>query len=255
MGWFRHWREQRILRRHPLPAAEWQQILGMLPILAGLNADEQQRLYRLTVLFLHRKALEPVADLGLTQRDRLLIGVQACLPILGLDLDWYTGWSSVVVYPEGFMGTHYMTDESGVVQHERTLQSGESWQRGPVIVSLADVRTAGRGSGSNVVIHEMAHKLDMLNGDANGFPPLHKGMRNHVWTSVFQAAYDDLEQRVDSRIRGSIDAYAAESPAECFAVFSEYFFELPALLRREYPAVYDQMRQFYRQDPLSRLTD
>lgn len=254
MGWFRRWREQRILRRYPLPTAEWEHALATLPVLSGLSADEQQRLYRLTVLFLHAKTLEPVRDLQLTQQDRLLIGVHACLPILELGLDWYSGWSAVVVYPEDFLGTHAQSDDAGVVRHEQMLQSGESWQRGPVIVSLADVHSAGHGNAGNVVIHEMAHKLDMLNGAANGCPPLHKGMRIQDWTTAFQAAFDDLEHRVDSHIRHSIDAYASESPAECFAVFSEYFFERPALLQKEYPAVYDQMRQFYRRDPLARLT-
>lgn len=254
MGWFKRWRERRILRRYPLPADSWQQALS-LPILSGLDRDAQLRLYRLTVLFLHDKVLEPVRDLKLSQHDRALLAVQACLPILELGLEWYSDWSSVVVYPEDFIGAHATVDEAGVVQHQQALQSGESWLRGPVIVSLADVRTAGRGGGDNVVIHEMAHKLDMLNGDANGFPPLHKGMRAREWTSSFQAAYDDLSERVDSDIRHSIDAYAVESPAECFAVFSEYFFERPRLLRREYPDVYEQMRLFYRQDPAGRLRD
>ena len=50
----------------------------------------------------------------------------------------------------------------------------------------------------------------------------------------------------------AIDPYAAESPAEFFAVLSEVFFADPLLLRDEYPQVYAQFARFYRQDPAAR---
>ena len=59
--------------------------------------------------------------------------------------------------------------------------------------------------------------------------------------------------RVDDGEVTAIDPYAAEHPAEFFAVTSEVFFETPELLRAEYPAVYTQMRLFYRQDPAAGL--
>jgi Mlc titration factor MtfA (ptsG expression regulator) len=102
------------------------------------------------------------------------------------------------------------------------------------------------------VIHEFAHKLDMLNGDANGFPPLHKGMSRADWSRAFSAAFDDLVRRVEAGEETEIDPYAAESPAEFFAVISEAFFEIPDLLRTVYPEVYRQLSLFYRQDPASR---
>ena len=51
----------------------------------------------------------------------------------------------------------------------------------------------------------------------------------------------------------AIDPYAAENPAEFFAVTSEYFFSAPDILATAYPQVYEQLRAFYRQDPLARL--
>jgi Mlc titration factor MtfA (ptsG expression regulator) len=50
-----------------------------------------------------------------------------------------------------------------------------------------------------------------------------------------------------------IDAYAAENPAEFFAVLSEAFFEIPHVVRDEYPEVYRQLAAFYRQDPATRI--
>jgi Mlc titration factor MtfA (ptsG expression regulator) len=116
-----------------------------------------------------------------------------------------------------------------------------------------------------VVIHEFAHKLDMRSGEPNGFPPLHGGMSAARWKDAFSAAYRDFCARVDAaealparRAQAALDAlpmdpYAAESAGEFFAVVSEAFFETPDLLQPAYPAVYEQLRLFYRQDPKARL--
>jgi len=82
----------------------------------------------------------------------------------------------------------------------------------------------GKQSGRNVVIHEIAHKLDMLNGSANGFPPLHYGMEITRWTASLSTAYQSLVRRVEHHHRACINPYAATNPAEFFAVISEYFF-------------------------------
>ena len=104
-----------------------------------------------------------------------------------------------------------------------------------------------------MVLHEFAHKLDMLNGDANGYPPLHRGMDAAAWAHDFGSAYDDFCRRVDAGEDTLIDPYASYDPAEFFAVSTEIFFETPHLLDSQYPAVYRQLRQFYRQHPLARM--
>jgi Mlc titration factor MtfA (ptsG expression regulator) len=104
----------------------------------------------------------------------------------------------------------------------------------------------------NLVIHEFAHKIDMRDGDANGCPPLPPGMSAREWKLAFDAAYADFAARVDEEGDTAIDPYAAEHPAEFFAVVSEVFFVEPALLQAEYPKVYAQLARFYRQDPAAR---
>jgi Mlc titration factor MtfA (ptsG expression regulator) len=120
-------------------------------------------------------------------------------------------------------------------------------------------------AGYNVVIHEFAHKLDMRSGDPNGYPPLHKAMSASQWKKAFAGAYEDFCARVDKaealpqrRMQAALDAlpmdpYAAQSAGEFFAVGSEAFFETPELLAPAYPAMYEQLRLFYRQDPQARL--
>jgi Mlc titration factor MtfA (ptsG expression regulator) len=117
------------------------------------------------------------------------------------------------------------------------------------------VQASGGWDGYNLVIHELAHKLDMLNGSANGLPPLHSNMRISDWAEAMQSAFDSLNAQLDAdpQTETAIDPYAAEDPTEFFAVTSEYFFSAPDLLAEAFPAVYAQLALFYRQDPLTRL--
>jgi len=146
-------------------------------------------------------------------------------------------------------------DEDGIAHHVQEPMSGESWLGGPVILSWADAELRGDEPGYNVVIHEFAHKLDMLNGDANGFPPLHADMDRGEWSRAFSAAFEHFRGRVERGEPTEIDSYAAETPAEFFAVLSEAFFETPGAVLSEYGAVYHQLAAFYRQDPAARLAN
>lgn len=249
---WKQWRRQRILAKSAIPIEQWRRAEKALSALEGLNAEETQRLRELAVLFLHEKSVEPVQGAQLDQAMRLRLALQACLPILNLGIDWYAGWVSVIVYPAEFIAEHEAMDEAGVVHRIREPRSGESWLHGPVILSLSDIKDRAQWDGHSVVIHEFAHKLDMLNGDANGLPPLHPGMSLQAWSEAFTRAYEDFCQRTDRNEETFIDPYASESPGEFFAVVSEVFFEAPEELLDAYPAVYAQLKQFYRQDPHAR---
>ena len=254
LGWLRERRRQRILNRARIGPALWQETLDALPLLAGMSADELARLRDLAVLFLHAKALEPVGEFQVTDAMRLRLGCLAALPILNLGLDWYRNWYAVVLYPAGFRARRQHVDEADVVHDYEEDLAGEAWERGPVVLSWEEIEASRQCDGFNVAIHEFAHKLDMLTGHPNGLPPLHRDMRVEEWSAAFGAAYADLNRRLEGGEETAIDPYAAEDPAEFFAVISEAFFELPWLVAKEYPAVYQQLRAFYRQDPLRRLT-
>ena len=252
----RAWRRQRILARHPVSSAQWQAVLQQLPILDGLNDAEQQRLRERAVLFLHHKHLSALPGVELDDDARLLLAVQAELPLLHLaELNWYQGFHEIVLYPDDFVSPQRHRDASGVVHEWDGEHSGEAWQQGPVILAWPGVQASGGWDGYNLVIHELAHKLDMLNGDANGLPPLHNNMRIEDWAKAMQSAFDQLNAELDANpdAETAIDPYAAEDPAEFFAVTSEYFFSAPDLLAEAFAAVYAQLALFYRQDPLARL--
>jgi Mlc titration factor MtfA (ptsG expression regulator) len=252
-GKIKQWRRDRIMAKAQFDDRAWRLALQRFPFTRPLSPVERERLRYLTVLFLHEKHFSAAHGLALDDAMRLHVAVQACTLILNLDMDYYRGWSEIIVYPAEFVPRHQYTDEIGIVHQGDESYAGEAWLHGPVILSWADIAQTEYPDGVNVVIHEFAHKLDMLNGGANGYPPLHKGMSRQVWVQIFSAAYEDFCTRVDGDEETIIDPYASESPAEFFAVLSEAFFELPDVVQQEYPGVYEQLSLFYRQNPLARL--
>ena len=255
MGWIRDWKRKRVLDKHAVDDGLWTDVAATLPFLAGLDADAQRRLKEMAVLFLAEKQLTPLAGLRLADRDRLSIAIQACLPVLELGLDWYDGWVGILVYPGDFRVKKKEIDEHGVLHEWEDELAGESWDRGPVILSWDAVSEAGSvaSGGANVVLHEFAHKLDMRSGDADGLPPLHAGMDAAAWRAALTEAYEGFCDAVDRNQDTWLDPYAAESTAEFFAVASEAFFEAPREFSRRYGELYVQFALFYRQDPAQRL--
>ncbi|SNS76260.1 zinc-dependent peptidase [Pseudomonas segetis] len=252
----RKWRRRRILANNPVSAQSWAEVRRRLPITDGLNAPDEQCLQERAVLFLHEKHLTELDGAKLCDVDRLALATLAQLPILHLgELGWYRGFHEIILYPDDFISPQSARDASGVVHQWSGEHSGEAWLQGPVILACSGIRSSGAWNAYNLVIHEMAHKIDMLNGAANGLPPLHDNMRVQEWASTLQAAFDQLNLHLDTQPHAPppIDAYAAENPAEFFAVCSEYFFSAPDLLNQAFPSVYAQFVLFYRQDPLQRL--
>jgi Mlc titration factor MtfA (ptsG expression regulator) len=250
------WRRRRTLEHNPVAPTEWSEVRRRLPILDGLDEHEEQKLRERAVLFLHDKHLTALSGLQLDPVQRLLLAVQAQLPLLHLgELDWYQGFHEIILYPDDFLSPQRHRDASGIEHEWDDARSGEAWQHGPVILAWPGVESSGGWEGYNLVIHELAHKLDMLDGSANGLPPLHRDMRVQDWATAMQSAYDALNAELDANPNAetAIDPYAAEDPAEFFAVTSEYFFTAPDLLVAAFPEVYRQLSLFYRQDTLARL--
>jgi len=249
MGWLTDWRRRRVLARHRIDDALWHDVTRSLEFIKSLPAPQTAKLKRLVVLFLAEKEFAAAHGLEITDAMRLSIAAQACLPILELGLDWYAGWSGVVVYPGDFRVRRTEVDEHGVVHEWDDELAGEAMPGGPVVLSWD---AAAHDPAMNVVIHEFAHKLDMLSGAADGLPPLHPGMERRAWHAAFEEAYQGFCDAVERGKDAWLDPYAAEHPSEFFAVISEAFFEEPGETQHHYPAVYGQLKLFYRQDPALR---
>ena len=249
------WRRRRILSRTAIPDELWNEAVALRPFVAIYDAAELRRLREKVVLFLHAKGIVGARGHEVTPLQRVVIALEACVLVLELDMTFYDGFENVIVYPGEFVPDWEWEDEAGVVHRNDEPLAGEAMPGGPVVLSWPDVAAGAdwQSSGMNLVIHEFAHKIDMRNGEADGCPPLPAGMPLDVWSRTLTTTYEDFCARVDYEEPTNIDSYAAESPAEFFAVLSEVFFADPLILRHEYPAVYEQFAAFYRQDPAARL--
>ena len=196
MNFFRRMKTRYVLRRHALRHGHWQAATGKLWMLDGLSAVEKARLRKLSTLFLHQKNFVGIG-VPVTQEMRILIAAQACLLILNLDSDLLSEWTDIVIYPASFRITREEMDRDGVVHRHEHMLSGESWLKGPVVLSWDDIEQDLHTpqNGHNVIIHEIAHKLDMLDGSSNGLPPLHESRSIPGWATVFSTAYQQLQKK------------------------------------------------------------
>ncbi|MCF6336358.1 MAG: zinc-dependent peptidase [Gammaproteobacteria bacterium] len=254
INWVNRLRVRHTLTQYPIPYELWETVINRASLLHDLSATEEAGLRELATLFLHQKTITGAQGLLVSDEMKVIIAAQAVLLVLELGLDYYNGWVEIILYPSAFRVNHGDVDQNGLVSSDSHNLSGESWLRGPVILSWEDIEYELHTphSGYNVVVHEFAHKLDMLNGRANGMPPLHPRMEIDQWTRALSGAFEILQQQVAHQHPTRINAYAATTPAEYFAVVSEYFFTAPDVLGKHCPDVYLQLTQFYRQNPASR---
>jgi Mlc titration factor MtfA (ptsG expression regulator) len=243
---FSRWRGRRV----DIPDALWMTALARHPYARALGPADQERLVSLAAGFLAAKAVDGADGLIPTEEMRAHVAIRASVPILHLGLEYYSDWYAVVLYPSDFRVHDEFVDETGVVHRGNRELCGESLTQGPVVLSWPAIEEDMQHIDLDLVIHECAHKIDLLNGDADGYPPLHAGMNPQQWTESFRQAYESFCEAVEREQPVTLDPYAATDPAEFFAVVSETFFVTPWLVASELPAVYEQLRLFYRQDPV-----
>ena len=247
-------REQ--LRRKPFPPV-WRGILERnVPLYNHLAPPLKEQLHGLIHIFLAEKNIEGAAGLEVSDEIRVTIAGQACILLLNRETDYYPRLYSIVVYPHS-----YEVDKplffSGR-QHIEATESrlGESWPTGAVVLAWDHVRqgAADVHDGHNLVFHEFAHQLDQENASADGIPNLDRISHYITWARVVGREYKDLQQHVKSGMASLLDQYGATNEAEFFAVATECFFERPAQMKAQYPELYAELKEFYRQDPVTYIS-
>jgi Mlc titration factor MtfA (ptsG expression regulator) len=250
---FAGWRRRRVTRQ-PFPAP-WRQILRQrVPAVHRLPVDLQLQLKKRMQVFLAEKPFIGCGGLAVTEEMRVVVAAQACLLLLNRPRDDFHALRQILLYPGAFVVDKLHTDATGVLQEQRQVLLGESWQQGQVILSWPDVLegAAVPDDGRNVVVHEFAHQLDQQAGRANGAPAgLFGRQRRARWARVMNAEYTALRRRVQRGEPSLLSDYAATDPAEFFAVASEVFFEQPLALAEAHPALFGELRGYYRINPLS----
>lgn len=216
-----------------------------------LTSDELERMKVLVTRFFHDTRWEAANGFTLTDDIKVLIAAQASMLLLGLEIDDYPQLTSVIVYPSTVrLHGEYSAGGSVVASGPQSLL-GQAHYRGPVVLSWRAVRRGARrpDTGENVVYHEFAHQLDMLDGITDGTPPLGDEAARQRWVEVCTAAYDTVRAEGSPVLR----PYAGTNPAEFFAVATEVFFNRPVELFEYEPALYAELCGFYHQDPASRV--
>jgi Mlc titration factor MtfA (ptsG expression regulator) len=201
-------------------------------------------------VFLEEKEFVGCGGLNITDEVRLTIAAQACLLLLNRKSAYFPGFTTILVYPETYVTTE--TRKDGLIESVgKAARAGESWHRGPVVLSWGDVlRGASRERhGFNVVLHEFAHKLDEENGISDGLPVLEDSARYQAWSEILNREFQVLQVQAERGENEVLDGYGAKSPSEFFAVATEAFFEKPSGLIEKHPLLYDELKNFYKLDP------
>lgn len=251
-------RRRRKALSEPFPDA-WRAVLerrwGLWPT---FDATERERLERLVQAFVYDRRWEAARGFALTDEVQVLVAAQACLLLLGLDLEpgvdpfarvhsVIVHRSTVVLHGERVTGP----DSTGLMSQGRMALDGQAHHRGPVLLSWSTLAYEARHPerGKAVVLHEFAHQLDMLDGLTDGCPPIPEPDRRDRFVEVCTAVFHHLRRHPDEVLRD----YAATDPGEFFAVTTETFFTRPALLAEHHAALYSVFADFYGQDPAARL--
>ncbi|MGB5323932.1 MAG: M90 family metallopeptidase [Pseudomonadales bacterium] len=232
---------------------EWEFILARrVPLYRRLPEDLRDALHQRINYFLLDKKIIGRGGQAIDDDVRVTIAGQACLLVMAEPGEIFPGFKTILVYPDTFFSDQHHV-EHGVVTRHREHRAGESWHRGPVILSWGDVLRGGDDAddGFNVVLHEFAHKLDEQNFASNGQPLLRESHAYAEWVEVLSREYREFLERVERRSNSVLDAYGATSPPEFFAVATESFFEKPLAMREHLPDLYRQMLRFYQLDPAS----
>ena len=252
MLWLRGKRRKQLMRQ-PFPD-DWLEIIERNVLFYHyLSREKQRELLGLVRVFLAEKRFEGCGGLQITNEIRITIAVQACILLLNLDADFYPKLRSILVYPDTFIAPAVSRHPDGTVSEGFQPRLGESWSQGNVVLSWEDVLrgAANPGDGRNVVIHEFAHQLDSESGVCNGAPLLPRRSMYREWSRVLGREYEALVESVEQGRITIIDRYGATSPAEFFAVVTEFFFEKPLELESFHPELYEQLKIYYGQDPAS----
>lgn len=221
-----------------------------------LTAAEQKRIDNYLLVFIAEKNWEGCNGLTITPEIQVTIAAGVGLLTLGFDGEYFDHVQSILVYPEAYVAREQTPVAPWVVLEGQSAREGEAWHRGPVVLSWPDVLADARrdSDGHNLVLHEFAHQIDMLNGGtADGIPPMASVDQYQRWTTAIEREFQRLRHACEAGRHTLLGDYATKNKAEFFAVATEVFFELPHELKHEHGELYDLFREFYRQDPAERM--
>jgi len=251
-------RRRRKLMAAPFPP-EWEAVIRRNMAHYRLLEDAgRSHLRELIAVFIAEKSWEGCGGLVLNDEIRVTISAGACLLLLNIPHNYYENIETILVYPGDVL-----LPERPLGFFENALEplepagpiSGQVFEQGPVILSWDAVlqEAQDEASGYNIVYHEFAHKLDMQGGGADGTPRLPCRSAHRDWITTCSREYLKLLKDIHRGKPTFLDEYGATNEAEFFAVATEHFFSQPLQMIKASPELYRVLREFYGQDPATRV--
>ncbi len=243
-GFIRNWKRKK-LKQKPFPP-EWVGILDRhLPFYEDLDDEDREIFHTHLKIFVWEKIFIGAKGLEVTDEHRVVISAAAVRLIQNLDISYYDRLTEIVVYPHDY--TH--KDTTGVI-----LGEAHSW--GIVVLSWPAVLRGLHNpcDGWDTASHEFAHVLDRDGGAFDGTPVLRADGHYSAWADVMALHYEKLKGG-SNRERRVMRDYGATNEAEFFAVATEAFFEKSTEMKRLTPELYEELKQFYGVDPVSKCEE
>jgi Mlc titration factor MtfA (ptsG expression regulator) len=244
--WLKNRRRRKILAE-PFPEVWLTVLCEQVGHYQVLDEAEQRKLRDAVQIMLAEKEWEGCRGFVLTEAHRVVIAGFAAVLILGFDEFYFDNVSNILVRPNEFVQPRerILAGEATIVEEDDVL--GQATRTGAVVLSWQEV--VANEFGQNIVFHEFAHQLDMLNGAMDGTPNLPTNELAARWAELMHVEFRRL-RRAERKGKGTLlDPYGATDPAEFFAVTTECFFDAPQAMAAEYPQLYALFRDYYRQDP------
>ena len=220
-----------------------------------LPKEDREKIERSILLFTNTKEFIGVG-IEVTAEMKVIIAFYACLLLLHKTTsNCYDNLKTIIIYPSA-VAFENINAANGIYTKEKFLIDGQSANDTVIIVWHDAKREAYHLRHDNVIVHEFAHEIDFMDGEIDGVPPIEKSKYNE-WTNVLYHDYQKLSNvAAKNRDWGKyklLGSYAATNEAEFFAVVSERFFEAPESLKKHFPELYKELKEFYNIDTASLL--
>ena len=212
----------------------------------ALSPAEKIKFEQNVQVFLVEKRITGIKT-EIDDKIRLLVAASAIIPIFGFDEWEYDNLGEVLIYPAAFTKDF---EQEGKGRNVLGMV-GTGAMNGIMILSKRALVEGFMNpqDGRNVGIHEFIHLIDAKDGDYDGIPSLQAHQFSAPWMDMI---YKEMKKIVSGKSK--IDDYGATNKVEFFAVASEYFFEKPAQMKRDNPALYKMLSRIFNQDLTHRFT-
>ena len=250
ISFFIYYKHKRLLakaERTPFKAKH-RKFLEKTPHYKNLTPQEKEKIEHSIMEFAFTKEFIGVG-IEVSEEMKVIIGFYACLLLLHVEkAHCYENLQTIIVYPSA-VAIESVQNSGGIYTKADFVIEGQSSNDTVIIIWHEAKQEAYHLRHNNVIVHEFAHEIDFLDGEIDGIPPIEKS-KYDAWSRVLFGDFRKLsEVSLKNRDWGKyklLGSYAATNEAEFFAVVSERFFESPHALKKSFPELYNELKDFYK---------